>query len=212
MTLVAIEGPECSGKDFLQEALAEKLRESGRAVSCFRTPGSDTNPLRAGLRQELLHGKSRDAFGKAVLMAADVELFCTEELIPALKSGDICLINRYWYSSRIYDEAECARDWHLSEKVYERHHLADPDILVVRCPPMHVIWDRFMAKKRDNMEEGYGYHSLRWVRDRYSVIEDDIYQDLTNLVTVPEPELCEKDIDVLADTIASFQSNWRWLK
>ncbi len=102
--LITLEGGEGAGKSYQQEALAQRIKQRGLAVTCTREPGG--TPLGERLRQILLdlsqHNVALDPLSETLLfMAARAELVASR-IAPALERGEIVICDRFADSTRAY--------------------------------------------------------------------------------------------------------------
>jgi dTMP kinase len=101
-TLITLEGLDGSGKSTQLALEAERLRQLGKRVTVTREPGG--TPLGQHLREILLHA-ARDRMtplAELALMFAARAQHIEQLILPALKSGDIVLCDRFTDSSVAY--------------------------------------------------------------------------------------------------------------
>ena len=158
--LVTFEGVEGCGKSTLLQALAERLREQGHAVTLSREPGGTA----AGERIRAVVLDSRHTglspLSELFLMLAARAQLVEEVLRPALRRGEIVLCDRYGDSSSAYQGE--GRGLGL-DRVEELNRLATGDLV----PDLTFLVDlspeegraRMGDRQRDRMErEEAGFH------------------------------------------------------
>lgn len=190
MIIVALEGPDASGKDTMQHSISVVLRRQGTEVHDFRTPGGGSEAL----RKEALSGEY-PYHARRAIMAADVAMFCRRNLHPLMNSGrrGVILVNRYWYSDVVYSHADrmaryrakglCplpgSESHSLSEQIYREYGFETPALVIRMAPTFDVCWSRMMAKSQDGLERTY---DRRFFRDVYLAYEDLDYSPAPVLV------------------------------
>jgi dTMP kinase len=104
MPLIVLEGPEGAGKTTQIRMLAEWLGAAGKTVVAVREPGG--TPLGDAIRKLLLDSKS-DIVSRAeslLFMASRAQLV-EREIGPALRSGAVVLMDRFFLSTYAYQVA-----------------------------------------------------------------------------------------------------------
>ena len=101
--LIVFEGNECSGKTTVIHMVKEKLLAAGYSVFCTREPGG----TQAGedIRSIILDREYPQAINgrtEALLYAASRSEMLEKVLIPNLDRYDFVLMDRYYYSSLVY--------------------------------------------------------------------------------------------------------------
>lgn len=108
------EGPEGAGKTTVIAALAEWLRERGRAVCVTRQPGAAAG---GAIREILLHGEHLEPLAEVFLFLADRAQHVATVVRPALERGEVVLCDRYADSTVVYQgharglDRDRLRDW-----------------------------------------------------------------------------------------------------
>lgn len=97
---VSFEGPEGAGKTTLIDALAERIRAAGHAVTTTREPGS--GPVGHQIRQILLHGEDLDFKAELFLFLADRAQHVGAVIRPALARREWVLCDRFADSTLVY--------------------------------------------------------------------------------------------------------------
>lgn len=102
--LITFEGPEGAGKTTQLARLSKRLREAGLAVTTAREPGGTA--LGQGVRGLLLSPEHRPtALAEVFLLLASRTQLCAEALRPALKRGEVVLLDRFTDSTLAYQGA-----------------------------------------------------------------------------------------------------------
>jgi dTMP kinase len=100
--LIALEGPDGSGKSTQIELLEKYLKESGYEVVRTREPGG--TEISEKIREIVLdNDNSKMSYMcEALLYAASRAQLVSEVIKPALKAGKIVICDRFVYSSMVY--------------------------------------------------------------------------------------------------------------
>jgi len=105
MPLIVLEGPEGAGKTTQVRLLAEWLAKAGKTVVAVREPGGTT--VGDEIRKILLDHPASDIVPRAeslLFMASRAQLV-EREIQPALESGRIVLLDRFFLSTYAYQVA-----------------------------------------------------------------------------------------------------------
>ncbi len=99
---IVFEGGEGSGKTTLMVVLKRELEERGFDVLCTREPGGV--PIAEDIRAIILDPKNTelDPIAEALLFAAARRQHLVEKVLPALKKGQMVLMDRFVDSSLAY--------------------------------------------------------------------------------------------------------------
>jgi len=101
MPLIVLEGPEGAGKTTQLAILAERLRAQGRNVVCLREPGG--TPLGDAVRAILLDPNQHiTPRAEALLFMASRAQLVNDQIRPALESGAVVLLDRFFLSTYAY--------------------------------------------------------------------------------------------------------------
>ncbi len=100
--LIALEGPDGSGKTTQIELLEKHLKQSGHEVVRTREPGGTV--ISEKIREIILDNDNSNMsyMCEALLYAASRAQLVNEVIKPALKSGKIVICDRCVYSSMVY--------------------------------------------------------------------------------------------------------------
>ncbi len=164
--LLAVEGPDGSGKSTAARALAAELRARGFDVVLTREPGG--SPLAEAIRGVALGewGEGVTVETEALLMYAARAAHLNSTILPALARGSVVLIDRFQASSRAY---QCdARGMPLS-KLEALNDIVlgslRPDLtLVLDCPvdtAMQRVANRSGASNRFDIESKAFHQRVR---------------------------------------------------
>jgi dTMP kinase len=100
---ITFEGTEGGGKSTQIQLLAQRLRDSGRAVRVLREPGG--TPIGEEIRHTLKHSEVNHAMtpeAELLLMNASRAQLVREIIRPALASGEVILCDRFYDSTTAY--------------------------------------------------------------------------------------------------------------
>jgi dTMP kinase len=103
--LIVLEGPEGAGKTTQVRMLAEWLAAAGRPVFAYREPGG--TPVGDEIRKILLDHPGSDIVPRAeslLFMASRAQLV-ERQIVPALASGAVVLLDRFFLSTYAYQVA-----------------------------------------------------------------------------------------------------------
>lgn len=101
-SLVVIDGPDRVGKSTQVARLARRLEEEGRAVKVSREPGGDQ--VGEALRTVILETQL-DPWTELLLFLAGRARHLAEVVEPALRGGELVLLDRYTPSTLVYQGA-----------------------------------------------------------------------------------------------------------
>jgi len=97
---ISFEGIEGSGKSTQVELLGRALEGMGRKVCAFREPGG--TGVGESIRSLLLRGEDISGQTEALLFAASRAQLIRENILPALETGQVVLLDRFVDSSMAY--------------------------------------------------------------------------------------------------------------
>ncbi|PQP78558.1 dTMP kinase [Spiroplasma sp. ChiS] len=102
MLFITLEGIDGSGKTTISKLLKEKLRSEGYQVVLTREPGG--NEIAEQIRNVILskHNLGMDPWTEALLYIAARRQHVVEDILPALKRGEIVICDRFMDSTSAY--------------------------------------------------------------------------------------------------------------
>ncbi len=119
-----MEGVDGTGKSTNALRLAKEFN-----MTHFREPGSV--PCAEAIREIILTQKMSQATQALLFIAARTE-FVIEKLLPALNSGQNVIMERYFYSTMVYQDQALAHE--VMSKLHNWMPLPDA-VLLLECPP-----------------------------------------------------------------------------
>jgi thymidylate kinase len=143
--LIVFEGPDGIGKSTILKQIAIKLEQCGRPVRQESFPGNEPGSLGA-LVYKLHHESSRHEVNEmsplalqALHVAAHLDSI-ENRILPVLESGNIVLLDRFWWSTWVYGMAANVDEAALellvqAEQVVWKGRLPDAVILITRSQP-----------------------------------------------------------------------------
>ena len=158
--LIAVEGIDGAGKTTIVKFLAEELKKRGYEVATFKEP-TDSEWGRKVRHEKLKPEEELELFLK------DREWNVENNIIPALSSGKIVILDRYYYSTIAYQGAR-GISVELIKKLNERFPKPDLVIILDVSPETALkrIKDRGAPDKFERME------FLRKVRENFLKLKD----------------------------------------
>ena len=97
--LVILEGGEGVGKTTQAKALVDYYNSQGYSAKYFREPGG--NKLAEDIRNLVLYNEM-DPTTETLLMSAARNINVQTNILPALRAGDIVILDRFTHSTRVY--------------------------------------------------------------------------------------------------------------
>lgn len=154
--LIVFEGPEGSGKTTQINLLYDYLKTTVKNVARFREPGSTA--VGEKIREILLEHKNLkiSALAEMLLYQASRAQFVTEKLIPALKKGNIVLLDRFTDASLAYQGYGEGVDLKLIKKLNEIAACGiKPDVAILLDIGIKKGLERAMTKngEKDRVEQ-----------------------------------------------------------
>ncbi|OYQ40403.1 dTMP kinase [Rhodoferax sp. TH121] len=107
---ISFEGIDGAGKSTHIQALADALRDQGKAVTLTREPGG--TPLAEQLRSMVLND-SMDPMTEALLVFAARRDHVQRVIVPALARGDVVLCDRFTDATFAYQGGGRGFDWQV---------------------------------------------------------------------------------------------------
>jgi len=181
--LIAVEGIDGSGKTTVVRFLIEELRKRGYDVVAFKEPTDSEYGRRI---RQILKERKVSPEEELKLFIKDREFNVRNNILPALKSGKIVIMDRYYYSTIAYQGA-LGLDVEMIRKLNEQ--FPKPDLVIILDVSPETALKRIKAKRRPDRFEDLEY--LRKVRE--------IFLSLKNNVVVVDAERNIEDVkrDVL---------------
>ena len=177
--LVNLEGIDGCGKSTQSKLLLEKLEGEGEKVIILKEP---TKRPHGQKLWDMLHGK-RKATNEEILelFVLDRKQHVKEKIQPALDSGAVVLMDRYYYSSMAYQVAGGID----IEEIREKHAFAPkPDIVLIFDLPVSIALER--VKGHSDADEFEKEEHLEKVRVAYLDLENDPLVRIVDATRTPE--------------------------
>ena len=177
--LVNLEGIDGCGKSTQSKLLLEKLEGEGEKVIILKEP---TKRPHGQKLWDMLHGK-RKATNEEILelFVLDRKQHVEEKIEPALDSGAVVLMDRYYYSSMAYQVAGGID----VEEIREKHEFAPkPDVVLIFDLPVSVALER--VKGHSDADEFEKEEHLEKVREAYLDLENDPLVRIVDATGTPE--------------------------
>lgn len=206
--LIILEGGEGVGKTTQAKALVEYYNSQGYSAKYFREPGGD--PIAEQLRNIILYN-NMDTVTETLLMNAARKINIDNNILPALRDGDIVILDRFTKSTLAYQGIlnhgnldfintcieEVTKD--LSDDTYgytmEFTLLCDPEVAVLRAAK-----DGHERNKYDTMDmEKYKEINDAYSRLYYNNIEPRIFSPITSIIDTTELSLGDVFEKLIAD-------------
>ncbi len=163
--LIAIEGIDGAGKTTIVKFLEEELKKLGYDVVVFKEP---TNSEFGKKIREILRTREIKPEEELELFIRDRDYDVKNNVIPALKSGKIVLMDRYYYSTIAYQGA-LGIDVDYIYKLNER--FPKPDLIVILDVKPEIGLQRIKNKRKPDRFEDLEY--LRRVREIFLSLKND---------------------------------------
>ena len=177
--LVNLEGIDGCGKSTQSELLRKKLEDIGDEGIILKEP---TKRPHGQILWDMLHGK-RKATNEEILelFVLDRKQHVEEKIEPALDSGAVVLMDRYYYSSMAYQVAGGID----VEEIREKHEFAPkPDVVLIFDLPVSVALER--VKGHSDADEFEKEEHLEKVREAYLNLENDPLVRIVDATGTPE--------------------------
>ena len=177
--LVNLEGIDGCGKSTQSKLLLEKLEGEGEKVIILKEP---TKRPHGQKLWDMLHGK-RKATNEEILelFVLDRKQHVEEKIEPALDSGAVVLMDRYYYSSMAYQVAGGID----VEEIREKHEFAPkPDVVLIFDLPVSVALER--VKGHSDADEFEKEEHLEKVREAYLNLKNDPLVRIVDATGTPE--------------------------
>lgn len=206
--LVILEGGEGVGKTTQAKALVEYYNSQGYSAKYFREPGG--NPLAEQLRTMMLYNKM-DTVTETLLINAARKINIDNNILPALRDGDIVILDRFTKSTLVYQGIlnhgnldfidtcieEVAKDLDGDGLSIEFTLLCDPEVAILRAAEEGHERNKYDTMTMDKYKE---------INDAYSKLYYNkntkyrIFSPITSIIDTTERSLG----DVLERLIAGI--------
>lgn len=188
--LIAVEGIDGSGKTSVVNFLVEELKKLGYDVVTFKEPSDgEYGRILRSLKERL------DAVKELELFIKDRVEDVQKNILPALKSGKIVIMDRYYYSNVAY---QAARGLDAEEIKRRNEEIAPkPDLVILLDLDVETALKR---KKEKSIFENEEY--LRKVREEFLKLKDK--EKNLKIVDASKP-LEEVEREVLKIVIAKIK-------
>ena len=164
--LIAVEGIDGSGKTTVVRFLIEELRKRGYDVVAFKEPTDSEYGRRI---RQILKERRVSPEEELDLFIKDREFDVQNNILPALKSGKIVIMDRYYYSTIAYQGA-LGLDVEMIRKLNEQ--FPKPDLVIILDVSPETALKRIKAKRRPDRFEDIEY--LRKVREIFLSLKNNV--------------------------------------
>ena len=164
--LIAVEGIDGSGKTTVVRFLIEELRKRGYDVVAFKEPTDSEYGRRI---RQILKERRVSPEEELELFIKDREFDVQNNILPALKSGKIVIMDRYYYSTIAYQGA-LGLDVEMIRKLNEQ--FPKPDLVIILDVSPETALKRIKAKRRPDRFEDLEY--LRKVREIFLSLKNNV--------------------------------------
>ena len=191
---IAFEGLDGSGSSTQSRLLAEKLEVNGHAVFLTKEPTSDS-PIGKLIREVLQHKWECSPEGLQLLFSADRAEHLKNKIEPALKSGQIVITDRYFFSTIAYGAlAILDMDW---LKALSKHFRI-PDITFLFKLDPKICIERIQGRG-SSFELFENHEKLKAIRETY----EKIAQEYPNFHVID----ADRSIEEISEEIWNIVSN-----
>jgi len=199
---IVFEGIDGSGKSTTIAAIAERLAGAGVKTIQLREPTEKTDASRE-IRRILRTATKIDAKISGDLL----DLFLIDRLWdikhqiePALSSGTVVLLDRYFISTCAYQSADSGETLNILQKYLDDARILRPDLLVFLNLPTAIAVRRLADRSTRDVFETEA--RLAAIATRYAAAVRRL-QECAQEISVHEisHELTESDFDALAEVI-----------
>lgn len=179
--LVILEGGEGVGKTTHAKALVEYYNSQGYSAKYFREPGG--NPLAEQLRTMMLYNKM-DTVTETLLMNAARKINIDNNILPALRDGDIVILDRFTKSTLVYQGVlnrgnldfidtcieEVTKDLDGDGFSIEFTLLCDPEVAILRAAEEGHERNKYDTMTIDKYKEvNDAYSKLYYNKNKYRI-------------------------------------------
>ena len=166
-TLIVFEGLDGSGKTTAMQNLASVLREDGHDVVIASSPCNES-ALGVNVRK-LSHMPVIHEEAKILLYLADMVNQQNNVIRPGLAAGKIILMDRWWFSTLVYNQSEKIPTQAIMNLV-RATGLCKPDLSVFLDVPYEVSRERLDARGFTNILDDMPADLFNYRREQYKNI------------------------------------------
>ncbi len=166
--LIAVEGIDGSGKTTIVKFIEGELKKRGYDVVTLKEP---TNSEWGRRVKKIIRDRSVKPEEELKLFLKDREFDVKNNIIPALKSGKIVIMDRYYYSTMAYQGAlglDVEKIKEMNEKIAPK-----PDLVIVLDIKPETALER-IKKRGDKPNRFEDLEYLKKVRKIFLSIKDNI--------------------------------------
>ena len=152
--LIAIEGIDGAGKTIQAEMLRKNLESKGLEVASFKEPTSSPSGMK--IRELGKNGRDTPVEVEFKLFLEDRRFDVDNNVRPALKSGKIVVVDRYYYSSIAYQGARGMSPEQIEESNLEFAPV--PDLMILLDISPQTAKDRIQSRNegKNHFEQRLG--------------------------------------------------------
>lgn len=165
---ITFEGLDGSGSSTQSRILAEKLEANSHAVLLTKEPTSDS-PIGKLIREVLQHKWECSPEGLQLLFSADRAEHLKNKIEPALKSGQIVITDRYFFSTIAYG-ALAVKDMDWLKALSK--HFRIPDITFLFKLDPKICMERIQGRGSD-FELFENHEKLKAIWETYEKIAEE---------------------------------------
>ena len=196
--LIAIEGIDGAGKTTQAELLRKNLEGKGYQVEAFKEPTSAETGDR--IRQLGKNGRTEAVEVEFKLFLEDRRYDVQHNILPALASGKVVIVDRYYYSSMAYQGARG-----MSPQYIEQENLKfapKPDLTIFLDISPQTAEERIRSR---NQGKNHFERSLKPIRDIFKQMMED-HPEITAINGEEDAETVDsKILDAVLPVIANYQ-------
>ncbi|ADB57416.1 dTMP kinase [Archaeoglobus profundus] len=193
--LIAVEGIDGSGKTTIVRFLVEELKKRGYDVVAFKEP---TDSEYGKKIRQILKERKISPEEELKLFIKDREFNVRNNILPALKSGKVVIMDRYYYSTIAYQGAlglDIGKIKTLNEQ------FPKPDLVIILDVSPETALKRIKAKRKPDRFEDLEY--LRKVRNIFLSLKNNI------VVIDAERDIEEVKRDVLKVVLEHLEKSFK---
>ena len=164
--LIAVEGIDGAGKTTIVKFLEEELKKLGYDVASFKEP---TDSEFGKKIKELLRSRRLNPYEELELFLKDREYDVEHNILPALRSGKIVIMDRYYYSTIAYQGA-LGIDLEYIYKLNQK--FPKPNLVIILDVRPEVGIRRIKGKRKPDRFEDVEY--LKRVREIFLSLKNNV--------------------------------------